>query len=102
MIKITNITNRLNRREFWYNKPIILHYADGIRDNEIKINSGESIQLKLEYIPSDIYKYKMMNLIIVDEIEDEYTSTLIEEKKMKDDENKKQSKVKNVDKDSEQ
>lgn len=69
ILKLTSITSTLHKRNLYYNKPMEINYADGIINNVITIKPNEThYMVDINSIPSDVRKFKMLGLLLVDDI----------------------------------
>ncbi len=81
ILRLKNITDRLKKRHLYFNKPIIINYADGVKNNIIEIKPKEEYYIDVDNIPSDITKYKMLGVLIVEEVDRQYFENVINKPK---------------------
>lgn len=67
-IKITNITNLLNKRNTKKNTEVIVEYVDGMIKKSFTIKPNDVMYLTHNTIPPSIHRLRILGLITVDEI----------------------------------
>jgi hypothetical protein len=82
VFKITNTTDLLNKRDFYYNTSLKIEYADGMRKKIVSIDPGKTIFLKINHMPISIHKLRSKGLITVVETDEEMPTAQISEKKV--------------------
>ncbi len=96
--KISNITDKLNKRDVNYNKIIDFKFVDGMYVRHIKIEPGDFVVLTISKLPISVQKYKLKNLINIEIIGDDVLKNLREYKNMGIVNNNKKDNIDTIDK----
>jgi hypothetical protein len=63
--KITNITNRIERRQNSYNSSVEIEYVNNMEKKNIVLRAGEVLFMDIVSLPVSIHKLRAKNLISV-------------------------------------
>jgi hypothetical protein len=66
--KITNITNRLDKRTPNFNSIVKIEYIENMVKKSINLSPNKELIISLPYLPQSVNQQRMNKLIIVDEI----------------------------------
>ena len=80
--RITNITDRLGKRDIHYNTELKIAYVDGMDRKELAIGPGETTYLVVPKMPISIHRMRIKNWIKVDEIGDRELKKEMNKEKM--------------------
>jgi len=92
--RITNLTNKLNKRDVWSNDVIEIPFVYKMEKKTKKIFPGETLYIELEALPLSMVKLRKNGYVAVAEISvDEF---LFEQKKIKSIESQKNTEKKTI------
>lgn len=66
--KITNITNRLAKRDRKFNVTLAIEYVDKMTKKTISIKPNDSVFLSVSTLPLSVHRLRIKNLITVSEV----------------------------------
>lgn len=66
--EITNITDRLGKRDANFNKTLKISYIDDMFEKTLNLKPSETIYFQIDSLPLSVRKYKVKNLVSVREI----------------------------------
>jgi hypothetical protein len=65
IFKITNITNKIERRQNGYNSSVEIEYVNSMEKKLVILRSGEVLFMDISTLPISIHKLRAKNLISV-------------------------------------
>jgi hypothetical protein len=68
ILKITNITHLLGKREHNFNSTISIEYADGFMKKNTLVKPNETIYITIDSMPISVHQLRINGSIIVSEI----------------------------------
>ena len=81
--EITNITDRLGKRDANFNKTLKISYIDNMFEKTFNLKPNEIIYFQIDSLPLSVRKYKVKNLVSVREISEGEFSNIKENNKSK-------------------
>jgi hypothetical protein len=81
--KITNITDKLGKRDNNYNNILKISYVDEMVKKNIELKPNNTIYFKANSLPLSVQKFKIKNLVSVNEISEKEFNDIKQNKKTK-------------------